>query len=374
MSSWGWKRYESVGERRERAAREVKKLSKTGQTLRPIYIKSSAIATSFWGKAWCENLENYADWANRLPRGRSYARNGSIMDLQIDTGEIRALVSGSSVYQIKITIAKLDSQKWAAIRRDCAKHVGSLLDLMRGKLPKDVLVRFTDRKEGMFPSPKELKVDCSCPDYATVCKHVAATLYGVGHLLDREPELFFKMRGVDQKELMAAVLQKTTQDDAIGLNQKSGLEGEDLSSLFGIELASLDVSTESTAVVEADAKVATKKKAVSRKKDSPAVKLPTPKKKSGAKVSNQQQTTEQQATEQRATSKKASKKKAIPKKVIAKQTSADADKSAKLLEVVKKAEAERLARKKKVVKEPNETTKKVPAKVPVKLIKKKAKS
>lgn len=351
MSSWGWKQYESVEERREKAAREVKRLSKTGQALRPIYINSSAIATSFWGKAWCQNLENYADWANRLPRGRSYARNGSILDLQIDTGEIRALVSGSSVYQIKITIAELDSKKWAEIRKDCAEHVSSLLDLMRGKLPKNVLMRFTDHKEGMFPSPKELKVACSCPDYAKVCKHVAATLYGVGHLLDSEPELFFKMRGVDQRELMAAVMQKTTQDDAIGLNQKSGLEGEDLSSLFGIELASLDLSIESTAIVEATANVVAKKKAVSRKKEALTEKPPIPKK---------------QTVEKKVAVKSASPKKESPKKVTSKKANEDADKSAELLEVIKKAQAERVAKKKKVVKELDEAASNVADKVTVK--------
>lgn len=361
MSSWGWKQYESVEERREKAAREVKRLSKTGQALRPIYINSSAIAASFWGKAWCQNLENYADWANRLPRGRSYARNGSILDLQIDTGEIRALVSGSSVYQIKITIAELDPKKWATIRKDCAEHVGSLLDLMRGKLPKNVLVRFTDHKEGMFPSPKELKVACSCPDYAKVCKHVAATLYGVGHLLDSEPELFFKMRGVDQRELMAAVMQKTTQDDAIGLNHKSGLEGEDLSSLFGIELASLDLSIESTAIGEASANVVAKKKAVSRKKEALTEKPPIPKK----------QTVEKKVAVKSASPKKESPK-ASPKKVTPKKANEDADKSAKLLEVIKKAQAERVAKKKKVVKELDETASNVADKVTVKPVKKSA--
>lgn len=318
MSSWGWKRYESVGERREKAAREVKKLSKAGQTLRPIYIKSSAIATSFWGKAWCKNLENYADWANRLPRGRSYARNGSILDLQIDPGEIRALVSGSSVYKINITISKLDSKKWDAIRKDCAEHVGSMLDLMRGKLPKDVLVRFTDRNAGMFPSPKELKVHCSCPDYASVCKHVAATLYGVGHLLDSEPELFFKMRGVDQKELMAAVLQKTTHDDAIGLNQKSGLEGEDLSALFGIDLAGVEApvippAAEAVSFVDTSAKVVTKRKAASRKKET--AQQPTPPKKASPKKASKKKAASKQTRNAKSKITKLPAKKTLKKSV-----------------------------------------------------------
>jgi uncharacterized Zn finger protein len=232
-----WAPYVPVAKRRANAAREANKLSKKGQNLRPIRIKSRAIATSFWGLSWCENLENYADWANRMPRGRTYARNGSIVDLQIEPGKINALVNGSSLYKIKISIDPLNKQRWQAIRSDCAQQVSSLLDLMRGKLPDAVLARLTDPKQGMFPSPQELKLQCSCPDYATMCKHIAATLYGVGHLLDSEPGLFFKMRGVDQSELVSDALTTQTADDAMGLHQQSDLAGEDLSAIFGIELA-----------------------------------------------------------------------------------------------------------------------------------------
>jgi uncharacterized Zn finger protein len=138
-----WAPYVSVAQRRANAAREVSKLSKKGQNLRPIHIESRAIATSFWGLAWCKNLEIYADWANRMPRGRAYARNGSIVDLQIESGKITALVSGSSLYKIKISIDPLNNTRWQAIRSDCARQVSSLLDLMRGKLPDVVLARLT---------------------------------------------------------------------------------------------------------------------------------------------------------------------------------------------------------------------------------------
>ena len=232
-----WAPYVPVAQRRAKAAREASKLVKKGQKLRPIQISSRAIATSFWGLAWCKNLEIYSDWANRIPRGRTYARNGSILDLQIETGTIKALVSGSSLYKVKITIEPLKKQRWQSIRRDCAQQVGSLLDLMRGKLPEVVLARLTHPTQGMFPSPKELKMQCSCPDYATMCKHIAATLYGVGHLLDSEPALFFKMRGVDQTELVSDAMTAQVREDAIGLNQPSDLAPEDLSAIFGIDLA-----------------------------------------------------------------------------------------------------------------------------------------
>ncbi len=232
-----WAPYVPVAQRRADAAREASKLTKKGRNLRPLQIKSRAIATSFWGLAWCRNLEIYADWANRMPRGRTYARNGSIVDLQIESGKITALVSGSSLYKIKISIDPLNKKRWQAIRRDCARQVSSLLDLMRGKLPDVVLARLTDPAQGIFPNPKELKLQCSCPDYATMCKHIAATLYGVGHLLDSEPGLFFKMRGVDQTELVSDAMTKQTADDAIGLNQQSDIAFEDLRAIFGIDLA-----------------------------------------------------------------------------------------------------------------------------------------
>lgn len=232
-----WAPYVPVAQRRANAARQANKLSKKGAQLRPIQIRSRTIAASFWGMAWCENLENYADWANRLPRGRTYARNGTIVDLQIEPGQISALVSGSSLYRVKVSIKPINKKSWQSIRGDCARQVNSLIDLMRGKLPEAVLARLTDPERGMFPRPRELKLRCSCPDSASLCKHLAATLYGVGHLLDSEPELFFKMRGVEQTELISDALQAQVRQDAIGLEQHSDLASEDLSAIFGIDLA-----------------------------------------------------------------------------------------------------------------------------------------
>jgi uncharacterized Zn finger protein len=272
-----WAPYVPVAQRRAKANREASKLSKKGQSLRPIQIKSRAIATSFWGSAWCKNLEIYADWANRMPRGRTYARNGSIVDLQIETGSITALVSGSSLYKIKISIEPIDKKRWRAICSDCARQVRSLLDLMRGRLPDVVLARLTEPKQGMFPGPKELKLQCSCPDYATMCKHIAATLYGVGHLLDSEPGLFFKMRGVDQSELVSDALTTQTADDAMGLNQQSDLAGEDLGAIFGIDFATTSDAQSAVSRLlpskparkragDAKSKVKTKRKTASPKK------------------------------------------------------------------------------------------------------------
>ena len=282
-----WEPYVPVAMRRETATKEAQKLLKKGETLRPISITSRKIAQTFWGIAWCENLESYADWANRMPRGRTYARNGSILDLQIESGSITSLVSGSSLYKIKISIDKIGNKEWKAIRTDCGQQISSLLDLMRGKMPPAVLERLTAPEKGMFPTPKEMKFKCSCPDYASVCKHVAATLYGVGYLLDAEPELFFTMRGVDQAELVSEAFSSTSAGDALGLNQQSELEGEDLAALFGIELASssgaFEASTQPTSPVHSrkrasskTAKAAEKKpkpKSTSKKKTSPSKKV-----------------------------------------------------------------------------------------------------
>jgi uncharacterized Zn finger protein len=231
-----WAPYVSVTQRRAEAAREIKKLGKIGRELKPVRIESRTIAKSFWGASWCENLERYADWSNRMPRGRTYARNGSILDLQIESGEITALVSGSSLYKVEIKIGKVAEGRWKQIREECARQVTSLIDLMRGRLPEGVLKRLSDRKTGLFPEPKELKVKCSCPDYAYMCKHAAAVLYGVGHRLDDHPELFFTMRCVDQSELVSDAITTQKDDDTLGIEGEAAFDSEELESIFGIDL------------------------------------------------------------------------------------------------------------------------------------------
>ena len=179
--------YVPVAQRRAQAAREVQKRIKKGETVSPVVIEGRAIATTFWGKAWCENLESYSDYENRLPRGRTYVRNGSVVDLQIKPGQITALVSGSELYKISITIAPLPALEWASIKTRCAGQVGSLVELLQGKLSKSVIEIVTAREGGLFPKPREIKKSCSCPDSAGLCKHLAAVLYGVGARLDHTP-------------------------------------------------------------------------------------------------------------------------------------------------------------------------------------------
>jgi uncharacterized Zn finger protein len=233
---WGWKPYVSVAERRRKAAREMEKRKKQGHAISPVSIEGRTIATTFWGKAWCENLERYSDYANRLPRGRSYVRNGSVVDLQISPGAIQAYVSGSELYQVSLKVALVAKAKWKSICNDCAGGIDSLVELLQGRLSKGVMERICRQSQGLFPSPAEIQLSCSCPDWAGMCKHVAAVLYGIGARFDRQPELLFRLRGVDETELIVSA-GKATPLAKRGLAAGKVLGGEDLSELFGLDMA-----------------------------------------------------------------------------------------------------------------------------------------
>ena len=235
--SWGygWRPYVSVAQRRAKAQRYAAKLAKGGRQLKPVEIAGRKIASTYWGSAWCDNLESYSDFANRLPRGRTYARNGSVIDLQIDGGQITAIVSGSEIYKVRIDIASLPKPQWKAITRDCAQSIDSLMDLLQGRFSQGVMERLARQKDGLFPRPKDIKLKCSCPDWAGLCKHLAAVLYGVGARLDSEPELLFTLRKVDHLELVGRAVDAANLDQALG-DGNGSLVGEDLSAMFGIDL------------------------------------------------------------------------------------------------------------------------------------------
>ena len=203
MDYYGWRPYVSVAERRRKAAAEMAKLKKKGHPVSPVVVEGRTIVKTFWGKAWCENLERYSDFANRLPRGRTYVRNGSVIDLQIAPGEIKALVSGSEIYKVAVKVAPVAKARWQSICKDCAGAIDSLVELLQGRFSKGVMERVCRQKTGLFPSPDEIELSCSCPDWADMCKHVAAVLYGIGARLDQQPELLFRLHNVDEKELIA---------------------------------------------------------------------------------------------------------------------------------------------------------------------------
>jgi uncharacterized Zn finger protein len=236
MVYYEWRPYVPVGQRRRNAYIKLAKLGKKGQAVSPVRIDGRAIAKSFWGKSWCANLERYSDYENRLPRGRTYVRNGSVVDLQIAKSKVLAMVSGSDLYNVTITVAPVTATRWKGICRDCAGTIDSLVELLQGRLSKGVMDRVCREGDGLFPAPKEIKLSCSCPDWADMCKHVAAALYGVGARLDEKPALLFALRGVDENQLLANVGQDLTLRKALPATMKV-LDDGDVATLFGLEMA-----------------------------------------------------------------------------------------------------------------------------------------
>ncbi len=236
MSYFSWKPYIPVAKRRQHAAQKIARLKKQGHPIEPVTIEGRTITKSFWGKAWCENLERYSDFANRLPRGRAYVRNGSVIDLKITESVVTAMVSGSEIYQVKVGVARVPAAHWSALCRDCAGTIDSLVELLQGRLSKGVMERVCRPGRGLFPSPKDIELSCSCPDWADMCKHVAAVLYGVGARLDTQPGLLFRLRNVDESDLLAtggqeiSLVKEATPSDKI-------LEGSDIAALFGLEMS-----------------------------------------------------------------------------------------------------------------------------------------
>ncbi|HEX3718271.1 MAG TPA: SWIM zinc finger family protein [Verrucomicrobiae bacterium] len=247
MSWYSFRPYVPVAQRRARAARELSKLAKkNGQASSPVFLDGRKIASTFWGKAWCDNLEAYSDYANRLPRGRTYVRNGSVVHLEVSQGKVTARVSGSSLYKIEIKIKPLAPSLWKSIQTECAGKIDSLIELLQGKLSSSVMQIVTRPERGLFPTPKEIELDCSCPDWADLCKHVAASLYGVGARLDQSPELLFLLRGVDPADLISQASAAETVRQSAREDGATAMSEAEISDVFGIELADTPAPVQST--------------------------------------------------------------------------------------------------------------------------------
>ena len=245
--SYGWRPYVSTAERRRKAERAMAKLEKKGRPVSPVVIEGRTIARSFWGKAWCENLERYSDFSNRLPRGRTYVRNGSVLDLQITPRVVQALVSGSEIYKVTLRVSAVPKARWKSICKDCSGAIDSLVELLQGRFSKGVMERICRRETGLFPAPVEIKFSCSCPDWASMCKHVAAVLYGIGARLDDQPELLFRLREVSERDLIAKA------GSGLSLSKAAPAPGkllpvEGLSELFGLHLATATEESKPTRV------------------------------------------------------------------------------------------------------------------------------
>lgn len=232
-----WRPYVPVATRRRRAEKALARSKKKGEPLSPVVLAGRTIANTFWGKSWCRNLERYSDFSNRLPRGRSYVRNGAVLDLQIASGEVAARVMGTRLYTVKIKVSEVLRARWSALCKDCAGGIDSLVELLQGRFAQGVMERLCRERTGLFPSPQEITFECSCPDWASMCKHVSATLYGVGARLDAQPELLFRLRKVHETDLIATAGKALP---ATGKTPKTGkvLEEGRLGEIFGIEMAS----------------------------------------------------------------------------------------------------------------------------------------
>ncbi|HKJ64195.1 MAG TPA: hypothetical protein VJ969_02255 [Desulfopila sp.] len=271
--SWGYPKYVTVAEKKAKAEKKLKQLRKKMPGIEPVTIEGSTLARTWWGKSWNRNLERYADYSNRIDRGKSYVRHGAVLDLKITGGRVTALVQGTRAkpYEVVINITPVKKANWDQIRKQCQGELRSLPDLVAGKFSKALGEIFLAEGKGLFPTPKEISFDCSCPDWATMCKHVAATLYGVGARLDEGPLLFFTLRQADTEELVTRAVREKTGDLLARAEQKSSrvLGDADLSGLFGIDM---DIKPEfaSTAKVEKNAKAVKPKQPRRGKNDTSA--------------------------------------------------------------------------------------------------------
>jgi len=277
-----WAPYVPVARRRQQARKKMQALRKKGVDIQPIDIEGRRIAKTFWGEAWCNHLESFSDFENRLPRGRTYVRNGSVCHLAIKKGKVEAKVSGSEIYAIRVKIKTLPAKKWGGVKRRCSGQIGSLLELLRGDLSDNIMQVVTDRQQGLFPLPGEISFDCDCPDWAVMCKHVAAVLYGVGARLDQDPALLFRLRGVNHDDLIDVDAQVAVPTAARRGGAKRLASG-DLGDVFGIDLATdvvdePEVSPSSAAKGKGRAKKTISAKATSMVKKGTSVKSKAPSK------------------------------------------------------------------------------------------------
>lgn len=242
MSYWGYAPYVSVAEKKARAEKKLKQLKKKMPGIQPVILSGTTLARSWWAKSWNTNLERYADYANRIDRGKSYLRHGAVLDLKIVPGKVRAMVLGSAAtpYKVIVDIQSIGTPQWQAIKKQCEGHLKSLQELLAGKFSETLSGIFFDKKTGLFPDPKAIKFQCSCPDRASMCKHVAAVLYGVGARYDEDPSLFFTLRGVEMSELVARAVSDRTDELLRKTKEKSAkvIDNADLSALFGIDMDS----------------------------------------------------------------------------------------------------------------------------------------
>lgn len=236
-----WARHVPIAERIRSGARHAARLAKQGRRPRPVVPsgRGRALATTFWGRAWCDSLAAYAVLSNRLERGRSYLRNGLVIDLRISPGTVTALVSGSEVYEIRVRIKPMPPRRWKAVVKACAGKIDSVVELLAGRVDESVMAHVCRQGTGLFPAPAEMAYECTCPDGfggGWLCKHIAATLYGVGVRLDEDPELLFRLRRVTHADLLARATAGLVATGPPRRTVRRAIAADRLSAVFGIDL------------------------------------------------------------------------------------------------------------------------------------------
>ncbi len=242
--SYGFReKYKTVAKRAQEAQAKIKELKKKNPHLNPVSIEGRQIAKTWWGKAWTGHLKYYADYDNRVGRGRSYVKNGLVIHLELKNGQVEAMVMGTrkTPYKINIMVKKIADNKWEKIKKLSHSHLHSLTDLFEGKFPKELEQVFSNHSEGVFPSLGEMDFNCSCPDWANMCKHISASLFAVGARLDESPELIFKLRGVKISDLIESAVKAEVSGlvrtpDTLRSKNKLSLSEKKLASLFEIKL------------------------------------------------------------------------------------------------------------------------------------------
>ncbi|MDR7539960.1 MAG: SWIM zinc finger family protein [Armatimonadota bacterium] len=172
-------------------------------------IKVKRFGATWWGQRWIEALEHLGyTYAARLRRGRSYARQGRVHDLDVEGGEIRALVTGSRPrpYQVTIRVAALADRVWEKAIEVMARRAAFAARLLTGQMPQEIDQAFRSAGGSLFPeSTRDLSTRCTCPDWANPCKHVAAVHYVLGEAFDRDPFLLFELRGRSREQVLDAL-------------------------------------------------------------------------------------------------------------------------------------------------------------------------
>lgn len=230
----GFYSYTSVADKQRKAQKYIQKMEKSGIVLHPIE-ENSKPGSTWWGKAWNQNMTRYADLENRVSRGHSYVRNGFVLDMTIEKGVVKALVAGSSStpYSVKVLFDVLTESELCKVNEICGQRIDSLEDLIFGRFPKDLGESFLDL---LFPSPSAIHFSCSCPDSAYMCKHIAAVIYGIGVRLDEDPLLLFSLRGIDSATLIRSSLESRTKTLLANASKPSDriLDQSEVSKLFGL--------------------------------------------------------------------------------------------------------------------------------------------